>query len=326
MSLLNDMLYDLARQKKTSSEAPYQPVVHHNLNDNSRKLMIWGGVAGFCTLALFSSVWMASLRNHQFPIVAPAVTAEGTTPAAPIAQVQQPQEAALPSYIQPLSALAREWVPVERVAIESMERLAEASIKKSFAPPTLEEWHEDEMSKAIEAIHRGDDDHAIAILNDLIAKLPQALDARENLASLYLSYGDLEQAQEVAEAGLKYAPDSAALLTIKGRILIAQERYEEARLLLARHQPPMSGFPDYYATLAAAMQALGLTDEAGTIYKSLLQVVPDNGQYWLGYAIFLEHRNRINEAVDAYNRANQNPDSEAAVKEYAQNRINHLQG
>lgn len=88
----------------------------------------------------------------------------------------------------------------------------------------------------------------------------------------------------------------------------------------------MMSYPDFYGTLAAALQSVGRVLEAGSLYRSLIQVDPNDGRYWLGYAIALEHNNKANQAIAAYIRASQNPDSEPTVRDYAENRLKILQG
>jgi MSHA biogenesis protein MshN len=231
------------------------------------------------------------------------------------------QSPVLVSYIAPLSGYANSWVSVESAADASM-----ALLNKVYSPLSLEEWHEAQLEKALKAIQKGDDDRAIRLLEALLAKVPQAVDARENLASLYLTYGDIANAQEVTEEGLRYAPQNVTLLTIQARLYMAQDHPDQAISLLLKHHPSMQKHSDYYGTLAAAYQAAGQLDKAGSLYQALLQVDPGNGQYWLGYAIFMEYQHKLNQAIDAYARASQNPDTDSIVREYAENRLNHLQG
>ena len=85
-------------------------------------------------------------------------------------------------------------------------------------------------------------------------------------------------------------------------------------------------YPDFYATLAAAFQSEGRILEAGNLYRSLIQVDPQDGRYWLGYAIALEHNKKLNQAIEAYNRASQSPETDPTVLDYAEKRLKVLQG
>ena len=109
-------------------------------------------------------------------------------------------------------------------------------------------------------------------------------------------------------------------------LLLEQGKSVESLELVTRYQPVMSTYPDFYGVMAAAFQAEGRIREAGTLYKSLIQVDPNNGQYWLGYAISLEHNHESTQAIAAYTRASQSPDSESVVRAYAENRLKTLQG
>ena len=107
---------------------------------------------------------------------------------------------------------------------------------------------------------------------------------------------------------------------------MGQDKTKAAIRLLKNDHPSMTAHPDYYATLALALQSKGKISEAGTYYKSLIKVDPNNGKYWLGYAVSLEYDNRKEQAINAYQRASQNATTELAVKSYAEDRLNVLQG
>ena len=201
-----------------------------------------------------------------------------------------------------------------------------SSVNKVYTPLTLEEWHDAQLNKAIKAIEDGFDERAVEILEAILIKMPNAVDVRENLASLYLSFGDYARTTRIVSEGLKYSPADAALITIKARLLLDQGKAEEAIKLLSGFRPALSSYPDFYGTLAAALQSEGRVMEAGSLYKALIQVDPDNGQYWLGYGISLEHNHKLNQAIEAYTKAIQNPDSDPSVRNYAENHLKTLQG
>lgn len=326
MSLLNEMLHDLAKQKRSGPSSPLYPasMTSKPSRYSQSQIMIGAAALGGVVLALATSWVLSSSSGH-------VIIAQKARQDAPkqvlVSKKKKPVQRAAPrdlelvSYIAPLSAYESDWVSVDP-AIDA----SKVALNKIYSPLTVEEWHESQLNKALKSIQQGDDDKAIRILEAIVEKVPQAVDARENLASLYLTYGDIANAREVTEEGLRYSPENSELLTIKARLLMAEERSDAAVRLLMKHRPSMKKYPDYYGTLAAALQSSGQFDKAGSLYKTLLQVEPDNGQYWLGYAIFLEHHQKINQAIDAYTRASQNPESESVVREYAENRLNHLQG
>lgn len=199
-------------------------------------------------------------------------------------------------------------------------------INKVYTPQTLDEWRNAELNKALKAVDEGFDAEAIVILQKVLEKIPTASDVRENLAVLYLYNNDYVNADKMVNEGLKYAPANAALITIKARLSLDQGKADLAVKLLSHYKPSMNVYPDYYGTFAAALQSQGRIVEAGSIYKALLQVEPNNGQYWLGYAIALEHNNKANEARQAYLQASQKADSDPSIREYAEDRLKTLQG
>lgn len=335
MSLLNEMLHDLSKQKNPYVSVPVYPAALTERPLKPRQWLI--GVGLVFAVAFF--VWMGFfLRpSSQAEALVPEPQAQALANSLislplKVDTLSQPSE--LVSYVVPLSAYASQWVPLNNVqqpidwvvAASRQARSAVSLVNKVYSPQTAEEWHETQFNKALKAIRRGDDEQAIGVLQTILVKMPEAMDARENLASLYLTYGDLSSAKDVVEEGLDYAPESPALNTIKARLLLVQDKAIEAVRLLSYYHPSMSEYPDYYGTLAAALHSSGRILEAGSLYKSLLQVEPDNGQYWLGYGIFLESHHKTHEAIDAYTRASQNPESESVVREYAEKRLKTLQG
>jgi MSHA biogenesis protein MshN len=339
MSLLNDMLQDLANQKPAKQVAPVLiPVL-------SKKSKITMKLGLLLSLALILLVLVGLSLFKQISVSEPVVSKQETAMVVPaISGLEiKPQPIKKPinyvSYIEPYISPSAERIALQTINDEpndevdafneSLEFEAEpavSSVNKVYRPQTIDEWHDALLDKAIKAIDQGFDEKAISYLQEILTKMPNSSDARENLASLYLSYGDYAHAKEVLNEGLVYAPVNAALITIKARLFMDQDNTAGAIKLLASHHPSMTEYPDYYATLAAALQSEGRVLEAGNIYKSLLQVDPNNGQYWLGYAISLEFHNKQHQAIEAYIRASKDPDIETTVRDYAENRLKTLQG
>ncbi|PWY55359.1 hypothetical protein DGG96_12060 [Legionella qingyii] len=339
MSLLNEMLHDLAKQKHTKQATPlFMPVPLRN-KGASKKILL--GLA-LVTLTLFlfllhkhsakmnvqatQSVPEAEINSFDATIkLEPIVQAAVTTVSEPVKRV---------SYIEPLASVASQRVAIQLpVATDALSNWVDnqsepsaAVVNKVYTPQTLEEWHDAQLNKALEAIDKGFDQEAITLLREILTRVPNASDVRENLASLYLTYGDFAHAAEIVNEGLRYTPADTALITIKARLFLDQGKAMEAINLLSKYRPSMTSYPDFYGTLAAALQSEGRILESGSIYRSLIQIDPNDGRYWLGYAIALEHNNKMNQAIEAYLRASQNPESEPTVRDYAENRLKVLQG
>lgn len=338
MSLLNEMLHDLARQKPSKQITPlFTPAFTPNKSKSPQKILLLclALITLICSLFLFNKHLV--LKNIIITKSVPE-TERNTIDINNIPQPtpQTPSESAVfISYIEPLTSAASLRVgiqlPISRPDTlndwpESQNELSVMPVNKVYTAPTIDEWHDAQLNKALQAIDKGFDAQAIALLQEILLKIPNASDVRENLALLYMSSGDFTHTAEVINEGLKYSPNDAALITVKARLFLDQGKATEAIKLLTGYRPSMTSFPDFYGTLAAALQSEGRILEAGNIYRSLLQIDPDDSRYWLGYAIALEHNHKANQAIEAYVRASQNPDSEPTVRDYAENRLKALQG
>lgn len=375
MSLLNEMLHDLANQKHVKQVTPILiPDMIPSRRKSNKSILLLGIVFGVLILYgfLFTKqvTKMVSKRAPELKKGTLGLESSNTTQTSLLSSEKEKrmneslkvealgninsrsvplpsqnnripvQPVTLVSYIEPIVSPASHRVPIEfPVAIAEEEVLnkesvtqqnppfaSSGSINKVYAAQTLEEWRDNQFNKALEAIDKGFDEQAIDLLQEILLKIPNASDVRENLAALFLAYKDFNQAAEVVNEGLKYSPSDAALITIKARIFLDQGKAVAAINLLGGHRPSITSYPDFYATLAAAYQSEGRILEAGSIYQSLIQIDPHDGRYWLGYAIALEHNHKLNQAIEAYLKASQNPESEPTVRAYAVNRLKFLQG
>ncbi|KTD53644.1 Anaphase-promoting complex, cyclosome, subunit 3 [Legionella santicrucis] len=344
MSLLNEMLHDLAKQKHTKHAMPlFMPALPQRRGRSNKIILL------FC-LFVIAFVFYCFLFNKHVEkmsvktakstsktegiILNTEINSEPIVQQTPEAVVILPEPVNLISYIEPVTSSISQRAAIQLPGVEDklnnwVDNQGEPSsigVNKVYTPQTIEEWHDAQLNKALQAIDKGFDEEAITLLQEILVKVPNASDVRENLASLYLTYGSFAQATEVVNEGLRYAPADAALITIKARIFLDQGKARDAISLLSKYRPPMMSYPDFYGTLAAALQSVGRVRESGSLYQSLIQVDPNDGRYWLGYAIALEHNNKANQAIEAYIRASQNPDSDPTVRDYAENRLKVLQG
>lgn len=343
MSLLNEMLHDLAKQKHANQAIPlFMPTLPQN-GGRSKKIILL-----FCFFVIAVVFYFFLFNKHtemnikkvestyktKEILLNTEINSENMIQQTPAAAVILPEQVNLISYIEPLTSSTSQRVAIQLPGakdrlndwVDNQGEPSSTGVNKVYAPQTIEEWHDAQLNKALQAIDKGFDEEAIALLQEILVKVPNASDVRENLASLYLTYGNFAQAAEVVNEGLRYAPADAALITIKARILLDEGKASDAISLLSKYRPSMMSYPDFYGTLAAALQSVGRVLEAGSLYQSLIQVDPNDGRYWLGYAIALEHNNKANQAIAAYIRATQNPDSDPTVRDYAENRLKVLQG
>lgn len=199
-------------------------------------------------------------------------------------------------------------------------------VNEKLVSYSREDWYEEHINSALEAIQEGNDQRAIDILSLVITEFPTSVEARENLAMLYISHNELSNAYEVLDDGLNREPRNVRLIAIKARLLAEQGSNSAALALLEQFNPDINTLPDYYALMAAVLESLGRSNEAGSLYQALTRVDPNNGQYWLGLGMALEHKHANLQAIEAYRRASESDGSRATIRAFAENRLRTLQG
>lgn len=305
MSLLNEMLNDLSKQQSLNQSRPSLTTALTQPENLKINRYLLGG-AGIVLLLI-----MGVMIKHKMTVREPAIAKTTQT------QVFIASEAVAQKSMKTIAA-------VQQSSNQTAKRNAPA--KPLLSPVTNQKSTDEQMNEVVQALEDGHDKKAKAILQDILVKEPSAIHAREQLASLYLSYGDFANATKILNVGLEYAPEDPGLNTLKAKIYIGQGQVAEAIALLKSDHPSMVSYPEYYSTLAAALEVKGKVSEAGTYYKSLIKVDPSNGKYWLGYAMALEFDDKKDQAIMAYKRASQNPSSELSVRSYAQDRLKNLVG
>lgn len=297
MSLLNDMLKDLS--KKTPHRAVILPAQDSPWVERALSFLPWC----IYILLLIFSLTLVQLWFHPKSPVKKATMLESQLVAIPAPTLAGPNP------------------QTEDLAEQEIPRVNEKLVNFS-----REDWYEEHMNTALEAIQEGNDQRAIDVLSLILTEFATSVEARENLTLLYLSHNDLEHAYEVLNDGLSREPNNLRLITLKARLLAEQGSNRLALQLLEKFNPDINSAPEYYALMAAIFESLGRSAEAGSLYQSLTQIDPDNGQYWLGLGIALEHKHANIQAIEAYRRASESDTSRPTVRAYAANRIKTLRG
>ena len=308
MSLLNEMLRDLNKRSSQRPTILLMPALNKRWVETLPKTLC--GIViivslPFLIYGLTYSYWHAAL----------------------VANTPKPQPEQLISMIQPIPSVAGNVVRGD-IRLEEDDTLVPdvVSINKKMTDLTPEEWHDEQLNKALEAMQDGADERAISLLELILTQFPASVEARENLAAIYLSYEEMGKANDILDGGLKFEPRNLRLTTMKSRVLVAQGRHQDALKLLQQFNPDINKAPDYYGLLAAIYEALGRMTEAGSLYQTLVKIDPSNGQYWLGFGMALENKQAHQQAIDAYKRASQSENIQPSVRFYAEDRLKILQG
>lgn len=238
------------------------------------------------------------------------------------------QQKDIPKHHTRLQSISSQLVSISNSSSWIDKKLDESTppINEKFINYTREDWYEENLNKALEAIQNGDDQRAIDLLTLILTEFPTSIEARENLAILYLSNNNTASAYEILDDGLRRQPHNLNLIVIKARLLAEQGSNGDALTLLEKYHPDINTNPEYYALLAAIFETLDRTNEAGSLYQSLVAVDPSNGQYWLGLGVVLERKHSNHQAIEAYRRAIESNNIQPTVRAYAENRLRTLQG
>lgn len=322
MSLLNDMLKDLAKsQRKAASHISYSFIGETSHTQIAKKWIKW---IGFVIATSFLILAIIQLYLHFYH--------KKEQPASHLAVVKvhkksakQAQIVVKPSYIKALPTLHLKLKQITKISSKQAQK-NQPHFKKEESQLSKKEWAESQLNQAAHSMDAQEYEKAISQLKNILIRSPRFLKAREYLAMTYLSLGQVKKANELIEASLKLNPEYAGLIMLKARILVENKQNDTALSLLLKHQPSMVKEPDYYALMAALLERKGELKKAGSLYQTLIQIEPENSQYWLGYAIALERNQMNQQAIHAYQHLAKFYDAPMEIRAYAEERVHQLQG
>jgi len=329
MSLLNEMLQDL--DKKTSNRSVILPIA--SINQHWIKVipntLFWLIVSA--TLFVLTVVIVYFPRHTELVISPPTQRVVRPTPiTALVPKIEPVPEVVLVSSISPIpttpQVLESTLLPAPIFGVKAPEELPPVDLSAEMSKPLKSAWYDEKLNNALEAIEDGNDPRAIDLLELILTRYAHSIDAREYLAGLYLAHSDMTQAYDVLDEGMRLEPHNLRLSIMKARLMVEQDQHSEALKLLEQFNPRIDKDPEYYALLAAIFETLGHSNEAGSVYQALIRQDPTEGQYWLGFAVSLEHKNATRQAIEAYKRASSCENIQPAVRSYAEQRLKVLQG
>jgi len=226
------------------------------------------------------------------------------------------REAAL---IQSFSKIQTEEVSVtqarvdvaELTSVESSEELVDSSTiikplsgsakKKTEAKLVISS--NDVVNKAKKLYQDGKAQEAMSILVEPLSDTYPDTRLVEIAATIYIATQDYIGAQNIIAKGLLTDANNLVLLELLSRSYLAQGKADKALSVLEGQKVRLRDHTSYGALLAAAYQAKGDYQKAAATYRMLLQVVPGDGQWLLGFAINNEYLKANDKAVKAYKLA-----------------------
>jgi tetratricopeptide (TPR) repeat protein len=133
-------------------------------------------------------------------------------------------------------------------------------------------------------------DRAVALYRELLASIPDHVEARLHLARLLEQRDELEAAVKTLTTGLRWSPEETQFLYLRGMLLGRLRRHDQAiadlRAVL-RLQPSLG--PAHFE-LGQLCWRKGLAAEAAAHFTRSLELDPENGRafYYLAEALNLK--------------------------------------
>ena len=223
---------------------------------------------------------------------------------------------------RPPAAAPEAQVPTQE-KIPSPPAQASASGITPAAPKVITD--EELYAEARLALERGDAKAAENALVQALALNPKLHPAREDLGSLRIRLGRLEEAERNVRIGLELEPGWPGYRRLVARLELARRNPAGALEALEKDPPLIENDPEYHALLASAYQRLNRHEDASRAYQALSRVQPEHASWWAGYAMSRDALGDASAALAGYARARQIGGLDARVLEHINRRTAALQ-
>lgn len=191
--------------------------------------------------------------------------------------------------------------------------------------PAMQSLYNEQYQSALKFAAKGEYKTAIKRLESLLSANPSYQDVRVSLSALLIDQGDPKTAETLINEGLQLTPDAIPLIELKARLLTTNGKIREALTLLRSESPLINDNPEYHAFLAALYQKNDNDLQAVDLYRKLLTINPQNGNWWFGLGLSLEKLGEKSLAYNAYRRAISNGNVDQDSLSYLQNHLEALQ-
>lgn len=262
------------------------------------------------------------------PVVLPAAQPEPMQPisssaAPPVASSSDPLGKVAGS-VEPKSAVK------PRAAAKATSTAPAASgpvrIEKTEHRYTPEELAENAYREAVRLQAQDNPVEAERQLKALLVNAPRHVKARELLAGIQIQTGRWADAQSTLEQGIARMPETLAFRAQLARLLLEHGAEAQAVTVLERARSEGHVDAELHAFLAALYQRANRHIEAVQSYQSALKLSPQEGKWWIGLGISLESQQNAAAARDAYQRALSSGRLAPGLSRYAEGRLQVLAG
>ncbi|ANS84389.1 hypothetical protein VSVS12_00592 [Vibrio scophthalmi] len=200
---------------------------------------------------------------------------------------------------QPLSLAKNSPEQLKRSAAEHfVEEGAIVVEQVELTPTQLSFKAQERAKKALDANNLAE---AIAQYNDALRYTPRDSKVRQTLAALYYGKGDARKAVDLLQKGIAIDNDDMNVRLALSKLLLKEQ--QNAAALTPLVYLPANPSRDYLSLRAALAQKNNQDQLALESYQQLVTIEPENGRWWLGYAIQQERAFELQGAKQAYQQA-----------------------
>ncbi|MCP4475626.1 MAG: tetratricopeptide repeat protein [Gammaproteobacteria bacterium] len=224
-----------------------------------------------------------------------------------------------------ISATAAQSPQADNATTNSPTATTDRRIKIAEPTITKEQRLANQYNQAMENIHSGHDDRAIASLTDILNQSPDYKNARVTLAAVLIRHQQTARAETVLQAGLKQTPKDPDYAKLTAHILVQQGRTTQALQLLTYAKPKnIDANVNYFALMASLYMQEQDYRNAKNIYQRLVTQDPLNATWWAGLGIAADKLGLTVEAHNAFARANKIGDLSPALQSYIDKESSYL--
>ena len=153
---------------------------------------------------------------------------------------------------------------------------------------------------------------------------PQHMDARIQLAAIFLERSDAVAAEQLLEEGLSLDPSHTQLARLYAQLLATRGEFDRALTALAGATDTQSPDAEILALRAAVYERINNYEDAASSYRQALKLDPSQANWWMGLGLAREQQALYSSAVEAYQQADRLPLAEN-VRAFVHQRLERLQ-
>ncbi len=198
-------------------------------------------------------------------------------------------------------------------ALRLQGRLDEAAAELGASSAPLTRWHDPweldaliyqvstfgQINQALAASEDGHHDHAIRLLERLLAREPDTASVVVNLASEYVAVGRAADALTLLDRFLVKEPDHALAHAVYAEAAFAAERFEDVVAHAARAREIDPSTPHLGPFEAGALSRLGRHGDAVAAFERAIAETPEDGGVRFGLGVTLRDLGRLEDAAVA---------------------------